>query len=200
MKGRCSLLVDQFFQAMFSLRNEVAFNQVYRQYLSKYGLYESTDSFRRYVLALLGASESIIPSCSETEVIDFDNKDLLDNLMSSIYQSGVDACLPQNQSNKQLFALRSIAETLLVEDEAEEQTDIDLEPLLLMVLSILAAQRQSPDLNVSTEELYEFVRLYAVTLSCEVISRTSLMKFEPPTLENVFDASRQVRVTISNDL
>jgi hypothetical protein len=122
--------------------------------------------------------------------------DYIKQFVNEVVQKDVKGLLPQNLSDRWLDVLSEEAEDFINIQEGilpDEKTTMSA--LVISVLTILEHQKgKKGSVEVTQEELIRCFQNYIVALSAEEISRTTDIKVEPPTLENIFRDDRQVKV------
>jgi hypothetical protein len=117
---------------------------------------------------------------------------------TEVLRRGAAAVLPQHLPDHWLDALLEEAE-LLAPEAWDPQDDDRVQEccagLLGAVLVVLMAQRGHPDqLEVAVGTLMNHLHCYILALAAERVSRDTEIWLEPPTLANLFDGEREVRV------
>ena len=117
---------------------------------------------------------------------------------AEVLRRGAAAVLPQHLSDRWLDALLEEAE-LLAPEAWDLQDDDRVQEccagLLGAVLVVLMAQRGHPDqLEVAVGTLMNHLHCYILALAAERVSRDTEIWLEPPTLANLLDGEREVRV------
>ena len=122
---------------------------------------------------------------------------LFTQFSTEVLRRGAAAVLPQYLPDRWLDALLEEAELFAPEAWDSEESDRVHEccaGLLGAVLVVLMEQRGHPDkLDVAVSTLMRHLHCYILALSAERVSRDTEIWVEPPTLENIFDAEREVR-------
>ena len=111
---------------------------------------------------------------------------------TEVLKRGALAVLPQNLPDRWLHALLEEAEVLHEGDgHALENTCAGL---LGAVILLLSAQSGHPTaMEVTASTLLRSMDSYSITLAAEMVSRTTDIWVEPPTLENMFHEHRQIK-------
>ena len=118
---------------------------------------------------------------------------------TEVLRRGAAAVLPQHVPDRWLDALLEEAELFGPGEGEPEENDGEGEGcagLLGAILVLISAQRGDPPaLEIAASTLMEYLNCYILALAAESVSRRTDIWVEPPTLENIFDAEREVRAT-----
>jgi hypothetical protein len=117
---------------------------------------------------------------------------------AEVLRRGAAAVLPQHLSDRWLDVLLEEADLWASGEGAPEEGDrVDecCAGLLGAVLVVLMEQRGHPDkLEVAVSTPMSSLHCYILALAAERVSRDTDLWVEPPTLANLFDEAREVRV------
>lgn len=118
---------------------------------------------------------------------------VLDQFLEEVVSQGAEVLLPQNLPEKWF-------ELLLDESQAFIDDEEDCAGMLAAVMTILNHQQgclleQGRPLEVETKRLFTCMEYYAVCLAVEEVSRQTDIRGEPPTLDNIFDDTRDIEFT-----
>ena len=114
--------------------------------------------------------------------------DYMDRFIKEVVSKGVEGLLPQNLTQEWLDILLEEANHL------EPDSDQDFpKNLFLAVIKILFHHKGYPDkIEVTDEELFEYIEKYTIALAGEDIARKTDIDIEPPTLNNVLSDDRKI--------
>lgn len=108
----------------------------------------------------------------------FDTKSFHENVLCK----GADSLLPCNMDDDWLHEVSS-----LLDDVLEEPTSSSLNTSLMIISTILMAKTKSDNpIQLTDEELFDYLQKYQLELAMEVVSRTTEMEFQAATLDSIF--------------
>jgi hypothetical protein len=118
---------------------------------------------------------------------------ILSQYIEQVVNRGAAAVLPQHLEARWL-------ELLLDEAQSFKDGDGDFAGLFASVMEILSRQNYEVwervgKMEIETERLYQCMRYYTLCLAVEEVSRKTDIRGEPPTLENIFDDTRDITFT-----
>ena len=118
---------------------------------------------------------------------------MLPKFNNEVLSKGPDAVLPQNLSREWLNTLQNIAEEFLdinfSLDECGDPQDVAGPILSTCVYEILRYQYGDTS-SASSEEIFEKMVIYAISISMETVNREADIGLDPPDLDNILSIDR----------
>ena len=114
--------------------------------------------------------------------------------------------LPCNLSGYWLDRIASDLEALLLDEESQEEEEEEVQQKLcaslFLILNILEYKEEkagnfSGEIEVRTEDLFQYFRDYLIEVSLEIVSRWTDIKAAPATLDTIFT---ERKVMIKRDI
>ena len=126
---------------------------------------------------------------------------MLSKINNEVLSHGPEAVLPQNLSKKWLKILQKMAEDFIGSnydlDECKKPEDI-ADPILSVCVSELLISQYKNKTDMSIEEVLEKITIYSISLIIEAVDRESNIGIEKPTLEDIFNWDRIIRMKKTN--
>ncbi len=116
---------------------------------------------------------------------------------AEVLSQGIEALLPQHLPDQWLDHLLEEGNAYL---DMDMQDSVSMSTLLLTVLALVdhhqgGASASAGVITIPLQELNDYLSLYVVCLGIEKVSRSTDITGEAPTLENIFDGDRVVRLS-----
>jgi len=123
------------------------------------------------------------------------SKKVLNNLLESIDNNGIEYLLPQNLS-------LAILSRMLEEAEALDSRTTEQTPSSLILISVLHLHHgehlgDAIEIQIEPEKLMEYFSYYIASLRLEGMKRGGLINLTEksnPTVENIFDSTRMMEI------
>jgi hypothetical protein len=118
---------------------------------------------------------------------------ILSQYLEQVVNRGAQAVLPQHLEARWL-------ELLLDEAQSFQDGNGDFAGLCASVMAILGHQHaagweRGETIEIETDRLLKCLGYYAICLAMEEVSRKTDIRGEPPTLDNIFDETRDIPFT-----
>jgi len=118
---------------------------------------------------------------------------MLPKFNNEVLSKGPDAVLPQNLSREWLNTLQNIAEEFLDInfnlDECKDPQDV-ADPILSTCVYEILRYQYGDTSSASSEEIFEKMVIYAISISMEMVNREANIGLEPPDLDNILSIDR----------
>lgn len=118
---------------------------------------------------------------------------ILSKFGNEVLSHGASAVLPQNLDARWLAHIQQLADDFIdshfIGGDCKSE-GFQADPVLTACVSEILRHQKGRQSDISEEELFEKITIYALTVTMESVRRQDAFTMEPPSLENIFDRER----------
>jgi hypothetical protein len=126
---------------------------------------------------------------------------MLSKINNEVLSHGPEAVLPQNLNKKWLNILQEMAEDFIGSnydlEECKKPEDV-ADPILSVCVSELLMSQHNDKTDIPIKEMLDKITIYSISLIIEAVDRESNIGIDQPTLEDIFNWDRIIRMKKSN--
>lgn len=126
---------------------------------------------------------------------------MLSKINNEVLSHGPEAVLPQNLNKKWLNILQDMAEDFIGSnydlEECKKPEDV-ADPILSVCVSELLMSQHNDKTDIPIKEMLDKITIYSISLIIEAVDRESNIGIDQPTLEDIFNWDRIIRMKKSN--
>jgi hypothetical protein len=126
---------------------------------------------------------------------------MLSKINNEVLSHGPEAVLPQNLNKKWLNILQEMAEDFIGSnydlEECKKPEDV-ADPILSVCVSELLMSQHNDKTDIPIKEMLDKITIYSISLIIETVDRESNIGIDQPTLEDIFNWDRIIRMKKSN--
>jgi hypothetical protein len=126
---------------------------------------------------------------------------MLSKINNEVLSHGPEAVLPQNLNKKWLNILQEMAEDFIGSnydlEECKKPEDV-ADPILSVCVSELLMSQHNDKTDMPIKEMLDKITIYSISLIIEAVDRESNIGIDQPTLEDIFNWDRIIRMKKSN--
>jgi len=118
---------------------------------------------------------------------------LLSKFSNEVLSKGPQAVLPQNLSPEWLSRIQKMVDDFLdanFEGGNCRNAKFTADPVLATCVSEILRHLKGDSIDIQENDMFEKLTLYALSVTVESVAKEVDIKFQPPTLETIFDKRR----------
>jgi hypothetical protein len=118
---------------------------------------------------------------------------LLSKFSNEVLSNGPQAVLPQNLSSEWLSRIQKMVDDFLdanFEGGNCRKAKFTADPVLATCVSEILRHLKGASIDIQENDMFEKLTLYALSVTVESVAKEVDIKFQPPTLETIFDKRR----------